>query len=438
MVLTLGATLVVSVFRATNVGLPVGRRKAALFSPLLVPVASVLLLLAYNYSHFNHILGPIVESQSFRPQDWVPVFLGLHLDRAQGLFLQQPLWLLGVAGIPFLLKQAPLPLFFLALSYLSIVIPNSMHLNRYGGFSFVGRFELSAAMLWVFPLARFVQALVERAPVAAKSIAAGGVVYSLALLCAWVPNPGKLYNSASGTLFPTWMRDSLPFFADFTGWYENPVNWLAIGAVAAAAAIGWAWCRQSFGVANKIAIAFVAIAGWGLPGTQNPLYTQKLTAEIESRLIAAAKVPVASQCVPLGERGSGAVEFQIECITTGATDTVGGYAARPDGLTDAVIQVGVIRGSGRISSIQVELLRMNGIRQGHWDSSSSTTSWMVGVYRQNRAVASAKVSDLQLAVNAGDEIQLRITVGGGVPGQRFRVTLFMQDGGVATQAAGIP
>ena len=61
------------------------------------------------------------------------------------------------------------------------------------------------------------------------------------------------------------------------------------------------------------------------------------------------------------------------------------------------------------------------------------------MYRQNRAVVSSKASDLQLAVKAGDEIQLRITENSAVrTGKRFLVTVVMQDGHVATQTAAIP
>ena len=347
--------IVVSALRAKNGGRPTGPGKMRLISPVFVPIVSSLLLFAYNYSHLNNVLGPMTGSQSFRPQDWVPVFLGLHLDQAQGLFLQQPLWLLGVAGLPFLFKQRPLQFLFLALLYLSLVVPNSMHTNWFGGYSFSGRFLLSAAVLWIFPLAYCLKALVKDAPAIVKFLAAAGVAYSLALACIWVPHPGKLYTvrlqesfSMWNTLFPAWMKYSLPTFTDFSGWYANPVNWLAIGAVVASAAIGRALLRHKHSVAQKIAIAVVAIAGWFLPGAPSPAFMADFAFENEARLRAqavAVRTPTVPSCATSYRTDVGALEFQIECMATGLNDVVGGNGLLPDGLPDSVIQLGVVRGS---------------------------------------------------------------------------------------------
>lgn len=442
------AAVVLSALRAENAGRPALPSRMRLIIPVLAPIVSSLLLFAYNYSYLGGILGPMTGSQSFQPQDWVPVLLGLHLDQTQGLFLQQPFWLLGVAGLPFLVKQRPLQLLFLTLVYLSIVMPNSMHTNWYGGYSFSGRFVLSAAVLWIFPLSYCAKALVQEASVLAKSLAVAGVAHSIALAFIWVPHPDSLYSvairdspSVRNTLFPTWVKYSLPTFADFSGWYTAPVNWLAIGAVVGSAALGWALLHRKRSAARRIALSAVAIAGWCLPGAPSPSFTADRAFENEARLKAqtsSARPPSVPKCVASDRTAVGALEFQVGCMASGLRDLVGGTTLQPDGQPDSVIELGVVRGSGVISSIQVDLLE-DARGQGRWDTSSSTQFWIVGVFRQNRPVASGKAPNINLAVKAGDGIQLRLTENSSVQaGKQFLVTLVAQDGHVATQTAVIP
>lgn len=103
------AGVVVAVFRASTTDLPVGRSRATLYSAALLPVVSAILLFTYNSMHLGGGLGPAAAGQSYRIQDWLFVFLGLHLDRAQGLFVQQPLWRLLPRHQIVVLNQARSP-----------------------------------------------------------------------------------------------------------------------------------------------------------------------------------------------------------------------------------------------------------------------------------------------------------------------------------------
>ena len=135
----------------------------------------------------------------------------------------------------------------------------------------------------------------------------------------------------------------------------------------------------------------------------------------------------------------GVLEFEIGRMMKDLPDEVGRFEIQPDGQADNVIPLGMTGGFGTISSIQVDLYGEDGRGQGCWDTKSSTSFWMVGVYRHNRPVVSSKAADLQLGVKQGDEIQLRVTGNGSVQtGKRFLVTLVMQDGHVVTQTAVMP
>ena len=81
------------------------------------------------------------------------IFLGLHFDQAQGMFVQQPVLLIGLLGIaPFAVRR-PILAVGTSLSYLAVLLPNSFHDCWYGCYSFGGRFMWSVIALWFLPLA---------------------------------------------------------------------------------------------------------------------------------------------------------------------------------------------------------------------------------------------------------------------------------------------
>ena len=80
------------------------------------------------------------------------IFLGLHLDQSQGMFVQQPLFLAGVAALPFFAARHRGLALLWGLAYLSLILPNALVLTRYGGDGPDGRFSWSAAWLWAVPI----------------------------------------------------------------------------------------------------------------------------------------------------------------------------------------------------------------------------------------------------------------------------------------------
>lgn len=79
------------------------------------------------------------------------VLTGLHWDQAQGLFIQQPLFLVGLVGLPHLFLVYPRWGVFWIFLYGSLLVPHALHPGLYGGWSFYGRYNWSFCALWIIP-----------------------------------------------------------------------------------------------------------------------------------------------------------------------------------------------------------------------------------------------------------------------------------------------
>lgn len=117
---------------------------------LLFPFAmtiSLSALAAYNLYAFGKATGPYQDGALEISWHAFMVLIGLHIDRFQGIFIQNPIYFLGLLfTVPFL-KKYHLPAISLILVYASFVVPNALHPNWYGGYSFAGRFAWSAAIM---------------------------------------------------------------------------------------------------------------------------------------------------------------------------------------------------------------------------------------------------------------------------------------------------
>jgi hypothetical protein len=109
-------------------------------SPFII---SLLLLATYNEFAFGNLLGPYKSDALQISTTALMVGFGLFLDQNQGMFFQNPLLLTGFFYLVHLIikKNGSAVLGFLLIS--SIILPNSMHPNWYGGGSFAGRFTWS-------------------------------------------------------------------------------------------------------------------------------------------------------------------------------------------------------------------------------------------------------------------------------------------------------
>ena len=177
------------------------------------------------------------------------IFLGLHLDQAQGMFFQQPLFWSGLVALAFMVRQRhPLTVPWLVL-YAALILPNAFQLARYGGGGPAGRFGWSAMWLWIVPLGIWIDAERSRVERYVRPVALGCLAYQLVLALRWLPTPAVLSPVLSelvwerNSLFPVAMRYSLPsfYFWDFASYLSYLPNLIWCLAAALLVVTGLLW-----------------------------------------------------------------------------------------------------------------------------------------------------------------------------------------------------
>jgi hypothetical protein len=230
-------------------------RSGGIWDPAWIsaPLAAVgpVALAAFNWIDFGRLLGARemteLTTSGFRA---LLIFLGLHFDQSQGMFLQQPLLLLGVAMVvPFVWSRPSTAMFWLAI-YLSLIVPNALELARFGTAGPDGRFGWSAAWLWIIPVGFAPSTFRRRLEAWVWPLVALGLIYQAALAIRWVATPQFLFPrleeqlALRDSLFPIWLRGVVPsyYWWDFRTYLTYPPNVVATAATVlliAAGAISW-------------------------------------------------------------------------------------------------------------------------------------------------------------------------------------------------------
>jgi hypothetical protein len=263
----------------------------------LAPVAlSLGLLAAYNAHAFGSASGPYTDRPSLEISlHALTVLLGLHLDRFQGLLIQNLACFAGLLfAVPFV-RRAWLPGLTVFAVYASFVIPNGLHPVWYGGTSFAGRFMWSGA---VAVLPAVVYGLVRLAELSrtwwlaliGSSLLATAITWSGLLI-----GPGDLFNRPLEMAYPSISPIDgrfLPAFTDpgqaFSYLPNLPFVALALGLVALGALIpiragdggagrrivlvlsglvgAWAVAVMAAGLVDEYELEPVELAGAELPG----------------------------------------------------------------------------------------------------------------------------------------------------------------------------
>jgi hypothetical protein len=141
----------------------------------VVTVVSVVALAAYEEYAFGSLTGSYSSANSLSaPGHAAMVFLGLHLDAQQGILVQAPILVFGLAGIVRGLRRRQGWALLATGLYLSVMIPNAVYPNTYGGGAFAGRFGWSGAVLLLLPTVGLLAELWEQRRVLLVSIAVAG------------------------------------------------------------------------------------------------------------------------------------------------------------------------------------------------------------------------------------------------------------------------
>lgn len=212
--------------------------------PCLLPVASMVLLAWYHASAFGTWTGPFrAGAQDASAKQVAMVLLGLHFDQAQGMFMQQPLLWVGLAGLGAFAVRERLGALLVAAVYASMIVPNAMHMNMYGGWSFAGRFAWSSFPLWVFPITAAFAALGARRRFEQAALLASSAFWSVWLASTWLAAPAATFYPRTPLALDRYtfappLRAVLPSFVDVGGFVSHPSNWAVVWLASMVCAFG--------------------------------------------------------------------------------------------------------------------------------------------------------------------------------------------------------
>ena len=191
-------------------------------------------LAAYHLAAFGTLAGPRGPGElSPAPAQFWMVFLGLHFDQAQGMFLQQPLLIAGLPALGVVAARRPRLAAAWCLLYASLIVPNALQVIPYGGASPSGRFGWPAAWLWLVPVGLALSWHRRQLGQALRATLVCVAAYEAALAVRWLPHPMTVTNEFTpqlalrNSLFPVGIRAWLPSFYG-TDWWWHPPNLVAM------------------------------------------------------------------------------------------------------------------------------------------------------------------------------------------------------------------
>ena len=205
------------------------------------------------------------------PEKALRVFLGLHLDQAQGMFFQQPLLLPGLVGLGWMIRRRhPFTLPWLAL-YLSLLGPTVLHTyTEYGGAGPSGRFGWTAMWLWLVPLGFWIDAESKTVLPYLRATVSCALAYQAALAVHWLADPTVFHPRtyelvwSRNSLFPVPLRYSLPHFYGASLDYLPNIVWTLAMLLLVATGILWT-SSAARGRLRGVWAAGVAVAALVLP-----------------------------------------------------------------------------------------------------------------------------------------------------------------------------
>jgi len=182
---------------------------------LAVASVSLVILIAYNIYAFGKPSGPyMADAVDFSPTSLM-VFLGLHIDQNQGFILQNPINLIGLLGIGWMYRAKRSLMLLWAIVFLSLIVPNALHPNWYGGYSFSGRFGWAAAVVFMVPTIYGLLEWAKRHAQVFRVLVLLSALLQLYLFTCYAFIGTNMYN-----------RDAITPFADYSLFYSGIHDWL--------------------------------------------------------------------------------------------------------------------------------------------------------------------------------------------------------------------
>ncbi len=196
--------------------------KIRLYYLFITQAFSFLILSFYNYYAFANITGPYDQWNVYGSNiqfslKSLTVFFGLLFDQEQGIFLQNPLNLLGLISIGLLYKKNKTICISIGLVSLSSIFINSIHPAWFGGHSLIGRFGWTGGIIFMLYAG---YALIRIGLISKKLliiINTTSIIISLHIYKLFTidtipfynlennPNSSRLYNNL-GDYLPSWLE----------------------------------------------------------------------------------------------------------------------------------------------------------------------------------------------------------------------------------------
>lgn len=208
-----------------------------IFSLVLPLVISLILLVSYNQHAFGKPTGPYGDGALEISHLSLIVFVGLHLDRLHGIFIQNPIFFAGLLFLFPFLRKNKIAGGTLLLTYASLIIPNALHPGWYGGYSFAGRFALSGA-LTILPIIIYSVIKILRNSKVGLYLVFIGIIFNFITYSLLTFQKYDLYNKTIPSLplssYPSYhpqlsnFLDFLPALFDRFSAYGFNINWIFI------------------------------------------------------------------------------------------------------------------------------------------------------------------------------------------------------------------
>lgn len=203
---------------------------------LLITFLSCAGLMSYNNYAFGSIFGPYQANALELSKTSLMVVLGLFLDQNHGFLWQNPIHFIGLFAIGCLFYYDKFFTWLWLLVFLSLLIPNGLHTNWYGGYSFSGRFAWSATVVFIIPSLYGLLLLGQINPRLFKSIISFGIFWQAGLFYRYALCHPYLYNKSSLPSFGHYstyyglFSHKLPMWYDVSWAYHYTPNfvWLAL------------------------------------------------------------------------------------------------------------------------------------------------------------------------------------------------------------------
>lgn len=236
----------------------------------IIAGASGLVLAIYNYYAFGNVSGPYHLHSSGSPPQPIEVsktslmvLFGLFFDQNQGFLLQNPVNLVGVIAVGWLYRLNRTFAFVWALAFLSLIVPNSLHPNWYGGWSFSGRFQWAGAMAFIVPTIYGLLVIAEFKEKIFKIIIVSGLTLQLYFFYQYAIGGVNLFNKGAGAWFDAYtifyfpLHGWLPMLYDSTWAYAYLPNYSWVILIGGLLLVGFLGKESFFQKsATKVVIIF--------------------------------------------------------------------------------------------------------------------------------------------------------------------------------------